>query len=67
MSLDQRGLGIGRIEVPTAAEAVRSALGSVRAEGLEPDAAGMALLDAVAAEELGIDEAIERALSLYKA
>lgn len=65
MSLNQHDLG--ERTVPTPDEAVRSALGSLRAEGLEPDAVGMALLEAVCTGELTIDEAIERALALYTA
>ncbi|MEJ2868547.1 type II toxin-antitoxin system prevent-host-death family antitoxin [Actinomycetospora sp. OC33-EN08] len=38
--------------------AVEEAVASVRAEGLEPSAEGMAVLESVATEEMGEDEAI---------
>lgn len=41
-------------------DAVAEALASVRIEGLEPTAEGLAVLEAVAAGELDEDQAIER-------
>ncbi|ALE86697.1 hypothetical protein XF36_29130 (plasmid) [Pseudonocardia sp. HH130629-09] len=45
---------------------VDEALASVRAEGLEPSAEGLALLDGVAAGSLSTDEARERVLARYR-
>jgi PHD/YefM family antitoxin component YafN of YafNO toxin-antitoxin module len=47
-------------------EAVAEALASVRAEGLEPSAEGLALLEAIATGEIDEDEAIERLHQLYR-
>lgn len=46
--------------------AVAAALASVRAEGLEPSAADLALLADVAAGQLTTDELRERVLSRYR-
>ncbi|NWJ75061.1 antitoxin VbhA family protein (plasmid) [Pseudonocardia alni] len=45
---------------------VDEALASVRAEGLEPSAEGLALLDGVAAGSLTTGEARERVLARYR-
>ncbi|MBN9795599.1 hypothetical protein DMP17_44590 [Pseudonocardia sp. TMWB2A] len=45
---------------------VDEALASVRAEGLEPSAEGLALLDDVAAGSVSTDEARERVLARYR-
>lgn len=45
---------------------VDEALASVRAEGLEPSAEGLALLDGVATGSLSTDEARERVLARYR-
>ncbi|WP_232661244.1 antitoxin VbhA family protein [Pseudonocardia sp. TRM90224] len=46
--------------------AVREALASVRAEGLEPDADGLRLIEHVASGELTTDQAREQMLALYR-
>lgn len=66
MSLDQHE-SAAEPASPTLDWAARSALGSVRAEGLEPDAFGMALLEAVCAGQLTTDEAVEQVLARYTA
>ncbi|TCK22888.1 antitoxin VbhA family protein [Pseudonocardia endophytica] len=48
-------------------QAARSALGSVRAEGLEPDAFGMSVIEAVCAGELTTDGAIAQIVAHYTA
>lgn len=47
-------------------EAVEEALASVRAEGLEPSAEGLARLDAVAEGRLSMAEAREQVLARYR-
>ncbi|HTF54140.1 MAG TPA: antitoxin VbhA family protein [Pseudonocardia sp.] len=46
-------------------DAVAEALASVRAEGLEPSAEGLALLEAVAAGALTDDQALEQLRRSY--
>jgi hypothetical protein len=46
-------------------DAVAEALASVRAEGLEPSAEGLALLEAVAAGALSDDQALEQLRRSY--
>lgn len=46
--------------------AMTQALASVRAEGLEPDADGLARLQAVADGHLSIDDALEQALAKHR-
>jgi hypothetical protein len=65
VSLDQHESGART--APVLDDAARSALGSVRAEGLEPDAFGMAMLEAVCARELTTDEAVARVVAHYTA
>ncbi len=64
MSLDQHEIGARTAPLD---EAALSALGSVRAEGLEPDAFGMAMLGAVCAGELTTDDAVARVVAHYTA
>ncbi|NMH97398.1 antitoxin VbhA family protein [Pseudonocardia acidicola] len=46
--------------------AVASALGSLRADGLEPSPKGLALLEAVARGELTTQQAIDQILARYR-
>ncbi len=48
------------VEAAERRDAVAEALASVRAEGLEPTAEGLAVLEAIAADELDEDQAIEQ-------
>ena len=52
--------------VPTWAEAVRDALAIMAVDGLDVDAEGRELLDAVAREELTPDEAVGKILARYR-
>jgi len=54
------------VPAPTWAEAVRYAAGSMAVDGLEIDRDGQALLDAVAREELTVDEAVGQVLARYR-
>ena len=54
------------LETSERQHAVAAALASVRAEGLEPGAADLALFVKVAAGELTTDELRERVLSRYQ-
>lgn len=54
------------VPVPTWAEAVRYAAGSMAADGLEIDGDGLALLERVAREELTADDAVEQVLARYR-
>lgn len=47
-------------------DAVAEAIASVRAEGLEPTEAGLALLEAIANGEIDEDRAIEELLRPYR-
>lgn len=47
-------------------DAVAEALASVRAEGLEPSAEGLALLEAIADGRISTEEARARALARYR-
>ena len=47
-------------------DAVADALASVRAEGLEPSADGLAMLDEIAAGRMSTDEARQRTLARYR-
>jgi hypothetical protein len=51
---------------PTCAEAVAIALGSVRAEGLEPSEFGHTVLSAMAHGEIDADEACARLRAHYR-
>lgn len=54
------------VEAAHRADAMREALASVRAEGLEPSPEDLALLDAVAAGELSTDQVRARVLARYQ-
>ncbi len=54
------------VEMAEQRAAVAEALASVRAEGLEPSADGLARLNAVAEGRLTVDEALEQALKRYR-
>ena len=51
---------------PSCAEAVAIALGSVRAEGVEPSEFGHSVLAALASEEIDADEACARLRAHYR-
>lgn len=57
MSTDQRDLTTPGGAGPSVADAVAEGLAAVRLEGLEPDAEGMRILDAVTAGRMTFDEA----------
>jgi PHD/YefM family antitoxin component YafN of YafNO toxin-antitoxin module len=52
-------------EAAARSEAMREALASVRAEGLEPSPEGLQLLDAIVAGQLSSDEVRARILARY--
>ncbi|MEV1290890.1 antitoxin VbhA family protein [Pseudonocardia sp. NPDC049635] len=54
------------VQAPSWADAVRFATGSMAADGLEIDDEGMALLGAVAREELTVDDAVEQVLARHR-
>lgn len=55
----------GLVEAGDRRDAVVEALASVRAEGLEPSAEGLALLEAIAAGRMDEEQAIDQLRQLY--
>ena len=54
------------VEAASRREAVTEALASVRAEGLEPSAEGLEMLEAIAAGRMSAAQAREHALARYR-